>query len=42
MISCLITQKAFKGKIFYYSFLESPRDKLQEYAIKNWGFHLRF
>jgi len=41
MISSLITQKVFEGKIFYYSVLESPRDKLQEYAIKNRRFHLK-
>jgi len=41
MVSSLITQKVLEGKIFYYSVLESPRDKLQEYAIKNRGFQLR-
>jgi len=41
MISSLITQKVLEGKIFYYSVLESPRDKLQEYAIKIRGFYLR-
>jgi len=37
----VIGQKLLDGKIFYYSVLESPRDKLQEYAIKNRRFHLR-
>jgi len=37
MISSIITQKVLEGKIFYYSVLKSPRDKLQEYAIKNRG-----
>jgi len=41
MISSLITQKVLEGKIFYYSVLESSRDKLQEYVIKNRGFCLR-
>jgi len=41
MISSLITQKVLEGKIFYYSVLESPRDKLQQYAIKNREFHLK-
>jgi len=40
MISSLITQKVLDEKIFYYSVLESPRDKLQEYVIKNRGFRL--
>jgi len=34
MILSLIIQKVLEGKIFYYSVLESPRDKLQEYVIK--------
>jgi len=34
MISSVIIQKVLKEKIFYYIVLESPRDKLQEYAIK--------
>jgi len=37
MISSLITQKVLKGRIFYYSVLESCRDKLQEYVIKVGG-----
>jgi len=41
MISSLITQKVLEGKIFYYSVLESSRDKLQECVMKNKGFHLR-
>jgi len=41
MISSLITRKVLKKKIFYYSVLESSRDKLQKYAIKNWGFRLK-
>jgi len=41
MISSLITQKVLEEKIFCYSVLESSQDKLQEYAIKNWGFHLQ-
>jgi len=41
MISSLITQKVFEGKIFYYSVLESPQYELQEYVIKNREFRLR-
>jgi len=37
----LYNSKSTWGKIFYYSGLESPWDKLQEYAIKNREFHLR-
>jgi len=37
MISTRIIQKVLEGKIFYYSVLEDPRDKLQEYVIQNKG-----
>jgi len=40
MIASLITQKVLEEEIFYYSVLESPRDRLQEYIIKNGEFHL--
>jgi len=40
-MSNLITQKVLNEKMFNYSVLESPRDELQEYAIKSRGFYLR-
>jgi len=41
MISSLITQKVLNEKVLNYSVLESPRDKLQEYAMTNSRFYLR-
>jgi len=41
MLSSFKTRKVTKGKILNYSVLESLPDKLQEYAIKSRGFHLR-
>jgi len=39
--SSFIIREVRNEKIFYYSVLESSRDKLQEYAMKNGDFHLR-
>jgi len=36
-----ITRKVLHENEFNYSILENSRNKLQEYAIKYMGFHLR-
>jgi len=40
-LASVITRKVLNEKIFYYSVLESSRDNLQAYAMKNKGFHLK-
>jgi len=41
MISSLKTQKVLREMVLNYSVLENSRDELQEYVIKNSGFHLK-